>query len=87
MCSRADATSTCSCSTRRCTPTPGARPGDAEGAVAKFAAAGKGQGKKDLGMIATAYGDVYVGQIAMGADMPHTVKVLAEAEAHADHRW
>ncbi|MGZ8630091.1 MAG: pyruvate:ferredoxin (flavodoxin) oxidoreductase [Actinomycetota bacterium] len=52
------------------------------GAVAKFAAAGKGQAKKDLGMIATAYGDVYVGQIAMGADMPHTVKVLAEAEAH-----
>jgi pyruvate-ferredoxin/flavodoxin oxidoreductase len=52
------------------------------GAVAKFAAAGKAQGKKDLGMIATAYGDVYVGQIAMGADMPHTVKVLAEAEAH-----
>ena len=51
-------------------------------AVAKFAAAGKAQGKKDLGMIATAYGDVYVGQIAMGADMPHTVKVLAEAEAH-----
>jgi pyruvate-ferredoxin/flavodoxin oxidoreductase len=33
-------------------------------------------------MIATAYGDVYVGQIAMGADMPHTVKVLSEAEAH-----
>ncbi len=54
----------------------------ARGAVAKFAAAGKSGGKKDLGMIATAYGDVYVGQIAMGADMPHTVKVLAEAEAH-----
>jgi pyruvate-ferredoxin/flavodoxin oxidoreductase len=52
------------------------------GAVAKFAAAGKPSGKKDLGMIATAYGDVYVAQIAMGADMPHTVKVLAEAEAH-----
>jgi pyruvate-ferredoxin/flavodoxin oxidoreductase len=52
------------------------------GAVAKFAAAGKSQGKKDLGMIATAYGDVYVAQIAMGADMPHTVKALAEAEAH-----
>ena len=48
------------------------------GAVAKFAAAGKGGKKKDLGMIATAYGDVYVGQIAMGAYMPHTVKVLAE---------
>jgi pyruvate-ferredoxin/flavodoxin oxidoreductase len=52
------------------------------GAVAKFAAAGKSQGKKDLGMIATAYGDVYVAQIAMGADMPQTVKVLAEAQAH-----
>ena len=52
------------------------------GAVAKFAAAGKGQGKKDLGLLATGYGDVYVAQIAMGADMPHTVKVLAEAEAH-----
>jgi pyruvate-ferredoxin/flavodoxin oxidoreductase len=52
------------------------------GAVAKFAAAGKGGKKKDLGMIATAYGDVYVGQIAMGADMPHTVKVLSEAEAY-----
>jgi pyruvate-ferredoxin/flavodoxin oxidoreductase len=52
------------------------------GAVAKFAAAGKSSGKKDLGMIATAYGDVYVAQIAMGADMPHTVKVIAEAEAH-----
>ncbi len=52
------------------------------GAVAKFAAAGKSQGKKDLGMIAMAYGNVYVAQIAMGADMPQTVKVLAEAEAH-----
>ena len=52
------------------------------GAVAKFAAAGKPGGKKDLGMIATAYGNVYVAQIAMGADMPHTVKVLSEAEAH-----
>jgi pyruvate-ferredoxin/flavodoxin oxidoreductase len=51
------------------------------GAVAKFAAAGKSQGKKDLGMIATAYGNVYVARIAMGADMPQTVKVLAEAEA------
>ena len=52
------------------------------GAVAKFAAAGKEQGKKDLGQIATAYGDVYVGQIALGADMPHAVKTIAEAEAH-----
>ncbi len=52
------------------------------GAVAKFAAGGKGTAKKDLGMIATAYGDVYVAQIAMGADNPQTVKALAEAEAH-----
>ena len=52
------------------------------GAVAKFAAAGKGAGKKDLGLLASGYGDVYVAQVAMGADMPHTVKVLAEAEAH-----
>jgi pyruvate-ferredoxin/flavodoxin oxidoreductase len=51
------------------------------GAVAKFAAAGKSGRKKDLGMIATAYGDVYVARIAMGADMPQTVKALAEAEA------
>jgi pyruvate-ferredoxin/flavodoxin oxidoreductase len=51
------------------------------GAVAKFAAGGKAQPKKDLGMIATAYDGVYVAQIAMGADMPHTVKALAEAEA------
>ncbi|MGZ4394281.1 MAG: thiamine pyrophosphate-dependent enzyme, partial [Gaiellaceae bacterium] len=52
------------------------------GAVAKFAAAGKQTRKKDLGMIAAAYGDVYVAQIAMGADNPQTVKALAEAEAH-----
>jgi pyruvate-ferredoxin/flavodoxin oxidoreductase len=51
------------------------------GAVAKFAAAGRGGRKKDLGMIATAYGDVYVARIAIGADMPQTVKALSEAEA------
>jgi pyruvate-ferredoxin/flavodoxin oxidoreductase len=49
--------------------------------VAKFAAAGTSGRKKDLGMIATAYGDVYVARIAIGADMPQTVKALAEAEA------
>jgi pyruvate-ferredoxin/flavodoxin oxidoreductase len=53
-----------------------------KGAVAKFAAAGKGTGKKDLGMIASAYGGVYVAQIAMGADMMQTVKAFNEAEAH-----
>ena len=51
------------------------------GAVAKFAAGGKQTGKKDLGMLATAYGNVYVAQIALGADNPQTVKALAEADA------
>ena len=51
------------------------------GAVAKFAAAGKSGRKKDLGMIATSYGDVYVARVAMGADMPQTVKALSEAES------
>jgi pyruvate-ferredoxin/flavodoxin oxidoreductase len=52
------------------------------GAVAKFAAAGKGLHKKDLGLEAMAYGDVYVAQIALGASEVQTVKALAEAEAH-----
>jgi pyruvate-ferredoxin/flavodoxin oxidoreductase len=52
------------------------------GAVAKFAAAGKRTRKKDLGMIAMAYGDVYVAHIALGADNAQTVKAFAEAEAH-----
>jgi len=52
------------------------------GAVAKFAAAGKRTRKKDLGMIAAAYGDVYVAQIAMGADNAQTIKAFAEAEAY-----
>jgi pyruvate-ferredoxin/flavodoxin oxidoreductase len=51
------------------------------GAVAKFAAGGKQTRKKDLGQIASAYGDVYVAQIAMGADNAQTVKALAEADA------
>ena len=44
------------------------------GAIAKFAAAGKRVRKKDLGMIATTYGYVYVAQIAMGADQAQTLK-------------
>ena len=52
------------------------------GAVAKFAAAGKRTRKKDLGQIAAQYGDVYVAQVALGADNPQTVKALAEAEAY-----
>lgn len=52
------------------------------GAVAKFAAGGKPTGKKDLGMMAMQYGNVYVAQIAMGASDAQTMKVLLEAEAH-----
>jgi pyruvate-ferredoxin/flavodoxin oxidoreductase len=52
------------------------------GAVAKFAAGGKPTIKKDLGMTAMRYGNVYVAQIAMGANDAHTVKTFLEAEAH-----
>ncbi|HXG75110.1 MAG TPA: pyruvate:ferredoxin (flavodoxin) oxidoreductase [Gaiellaceae bacterium] len=52
------------------------------GAVAKFASGGKRTRKKDLGLIASTYGDVYVAQVAMGADNPQTVKALAEADAY-----
>ena len=51
-------------------------------AVAKFASSGRGTRKKDLGRIAMAYGDVYVAQIAMGANPKQTVRALAEAEAY-----
>ncbi|MFN7309375.1 MAG: 4Fe-4S dicluster domain-containing protein, partial [bacterium] len=49
------------------------------GAVAKFAAGGKPIGKKDLGMIAMAYGNVYVAQVAIGANPVHTVRTFREA--------
>jgi pyruvate-ferredoxin/flavodoxin oxidoreductase len=52
------------------------------GAVAKFAARGKQNRKKDLGMTAMRYGDVYIAQVAMGANDAHTVKAFIEAEAH-----
>jgi pyruvate-ferredoxin/flavodoxin oxidoreductase len=51
------------------------------GAVAKFATSGKPSAKKDLGAIARAYGNVYVAQIAIGANDIQTVKALLEAEA------
>ena len=51
-------------------------------AVAKFAAAGKKIRKKDLGVIAMSYGYVYVAQIALGANMAQTIKVIKEAEAY-----
>ena len=52
------------------------------GAVAKFAATGKGFPKKDLGLIAQAYGYVYVARIAMGANDAQTVRAFQEAEAY-----
>ena len=51
-------------------------------AVAKFAAAGKKIGKKDLGRIAMTYGYVYVAQCAMGADKNQLMKAITEAEAY-----
>jgi pyruvate-ferredoxin/flavodoxin oxidoreductase len=52
------------------------------GAVAQFAAAGKDTKKKDLGLLAMTYGNVYVAQVAMGADKNQLVKALVEAENH-----
>ena len=52
------------------------------GAIAKFAASGKRVRKKDLGMIATTYGYVYVAQVAMGADNSQCLKAIREAEAY-----
>ena len=52
------------------------------GGVAKFAAGGKQGRKKDLGLMAVAYGNVYVAQIAMGASPQQTLDAFLEAEAH-----
>jgi pyruvate-ferredoxin/flavodoxin oxidoreductase len=52
------------------------------GAVAKFAARGKGLPKKDLGMLAMAYGHVYVARVAMGANDQQTLHAILEAEAY-----
>lgn len=52
------------------------------GAVAKFAASGKRIRKKDLGRMALTYGYVYVAQIAMGANMNHTIRTILEAESY-----
>ena len=52
------------------------------GAVAKFAAGGKPGCKKDLGLIAMAYGQVYVASVAMGAKDEHTLKAFVEAESY-----
>ncbi len=52
------------------------------GAVAKFAAAGKPVGKKDLGMISMTYGNIYVAAVSMGANANQVVKAFVEAEAY-----
>ena len=52
------------------------------GAVAQFANAGKATAKKDLGAIAMTYGNVYVAQVAMGANEQQLITALKEAEAH-----
>jgi pyruvate-ferredoxin/flavodoxin oxidoreductase len=51
-------------------------------AVAKFAAKGKDAAKKDLGMIAMSYGNVYVARVAMGANDQQTLRAFLDAEAH-----
>ena len=51
-------------------------------AMAKFAAAGKRTRKKDLGMMAMSYGNVYVAQVAMGADKNQFMKAIVEAEKY-----
>jgi len=52
------------------------------GAIAKFAAAGKPTPKKDLGMLAMTYGDIYIAKIAMGANQNQAVKAFVEAESY-----
>ena len=52
------------------------------GAVARFAAAGKSLPKKDLGLIAMSYGNIYVAQIALGANDAQALKALEEAESY-----
>ncbi len=53
-----------------------------KGAVAKFAAGGKPTPKKDLGLMAMTYGNVYVASVAMGAKDEHTLRAFLEAEAY-----
>jgi len=52
------------------------------GAIAKFSSGGKPIPKKDLGMIAMAYGQVYVAQIAMGANPKQSIRTMLEAESY-----
>jgi len=51
-------------------------------AVAKFAAGGKLMPKKDMGLLAMTYGNIYVAKVALGANTNHTVKAFVEAESY-----
>ena len=91
-CSRAVKTSTCWCSIPRSIQTPEARR-RRQHRWARWRSlrpAESRRAKKDLGMMAIRYGNVYVAQVAMGANDTHTIKAFLEAEAHrrtfADHR-
>jgi len=53
-----------------------------QGAIAKFAAGGKPSGKKDLGLMAMTYGNVYVAQVAMGYNDAQVIRALREAESY-----
>ncbi len=52
------------------------------GSIAKFAASGKTQSKKDLGMMAMSYGYVYVAHVALGSNMNQVIKAFREADAY-----
>ena len=52
------------------------------GAIAKFADGGKVMAKKDIGLMAMTYENIYVGKVSIGANMNHTLKTLLEAEAY-----
>ena len=54
--------------------------------MAKFATSGKSTAKKDIGAEARRYGDVYIAQIAIGANDVQAVKAFAEAEAWPGRR-
>ena len=83
-CSRSAATSTSSCSTPRSTRTPAAssRRRRRSARPRSSPSAGKATPKKDLGLMAMAYGHVYVARVAFGAKDAQTVKAFIEAEAY-----
>ena len=83
-CWPAAATSTCSCSTPRCTPTPAARCRRRRRSARSPSSPrpARRSPKKDLALQAIAYGNVYVARVAMGADPQQTLSAFREAEAY-----